>query len=82
MSHVHGVERADIYPASQSQTSYKQLSQLQHPFYCEVWRMLSKKERIDKEALFWVLMAQGPTLIAACEAVGVHRRTGRRWRQP
>lgn len=29
MSHVHGVERADIYPASQSQTSYKQLSQTQ-----------------------------------------------------
>lgn len=27
MSHVHGVERADNYPASQSQTSYKQLSQ-------------------------------------------------------
>jgi hypothetical protein len=25
-----GVERADIHPASQSQTSYKQLSQLQH----------------------------------------------------
>jgi transposase, IS30 family len=43
--------------------------------------MLSKKERIDKEARFWVLMAQGSTLIAACEAVGVDRRTGRRWRQ-
>jgi IS30 family transposase len=54
---------------------------LQHPFYCEVLQMLSKKERIDKEARFWVLMAQGSTLIAACEAVGVDRRTGRRWRQ-
>ena len=43
--------------------------------------MLSKKERIDKEARFWVLMAQGSTLIAACEAVGVDRRTGRHWRQ-
>ncbi|MET4096765.1 hypothetical protein [Arthrobacter sp. UYCu712] len=28
--------------------------------------MLSKKERIEKEARFWVLMAQGSTLIAAC----------------
>jgi IS30 family transposase len=36
--------------------------------------MLSKKDRIDKEARFWVLMAQGSTLIAACEAVGVDRR--------
>ncbi|XAS69455.1 IS30 family transposase [Micrococcaceae bacterium Sec5.7] len=43
--------------------------------------MLSKKERIEKEARFWVLMAQGSTLIAACEAVGVDRRTGRHWRQ-
>ena len=31
--------------------------------------MLSKKERIDKEAQFWVLMAKGSTLTAACEAV-------------
>ncbi|MET4097726.1 hypothetical protein ABIB51_004684, partial [Arthrobacter sp. UYCu712] len=37
--------------------------------------MLSKKG-----ARFWVLMAQGSTLIAACEA-GVDRRTGRHWRQ-
>ena len=43
--------------------------------------LLSKKERIDKEAQFWVLMAKGSTLTAACEAVGVNRRTGRRWRQ-
>lgn len=43
--------------------------------------MLSKNQRIEKEARFWVLMAQGSTLIAACEAVGVDRRTGRRWRQ-
>ncbi|WP_370449033.1 helix-turn-helix domain-containing protein [Cryobacterium sp. Hb1] len=26
-------------------------------------------------------MAQGSTLTAACDAVGVNRRTGRRWRQ-
>ena len=43
--------------------------------------MWSKKELIDKQAEFWVLMARGSTLIAACEAVGVDRRTGRRWRQ-
>lgn len=43
--------------------------------------MHSKTERISREAHFWVLMAQGSTLIAACNAVGVDRRTGRRWRQ-
>jgi len=43
--------------------------------------MWSKKELIDKQAEFWVLMARGSTLIAACEAVGVDRRSGRRWRQ-
>jgi transposase, IS30 family len=43
-----------------------------------VW---SKKELIDKQAQFWVLMAKGSTLIAACDAVGVNRRTGRHWRQ-
>ncbi|MDJ0317380.1 IS30 family transposase, partial [Arthrobacter antibioticus] len=43
--------------------------------------MHSKTDRIVKEAQFWVLMAQGSTLIAACNAVGVDRRTGRCWRQ-
>ncbi len=43
--------------------------------------MWSQKELIDKQAQFWVLMAQGSTLIAACDAVGVNRRTGRHWRQ-
>ncbi len=43
--------------------------------------MWSKKELIDKRARFWVLMAQGSTLQAACDAVGVDRRTGRHWRQ-
>lgn len=43
--------------------------------------MHSKTERIAKEARFWVLMSQGSTLSAACNAVGVDRRTGRRWRQ-
>jgi len=31
--------------------------------------MSSKKELIEKQARFWVLMAQGSTLIAACDAV-------------
>ena len=43
--------------------------------------MSSKKELIDKQAQFWVLMARGSTLTAACEAVGVSRATGRHWRQ-
>jgi len=43
-----------------------------------VW---SKKELIDKRAEFRVWMARGSTLIAACDAVGVDRRTGRHWRQ-
>ena len=43
--------------------------------------MWSKKELIDKQARFWVLMAGGSTLTAACEAVGVNRVSGRRWRQ-
>jgi len=43
--------------------------------------MSSKKELIDKQARFWVLMAGGSTLTAVCEAVGVSRATGRHWRQ-
>ncbi len=43
--------------------------------------MWSKTELIDKQAPFWVLMSQGSTLQAACDAVGVDRRTGRHWRK-
>ena len=43
--------------------------------------MWSKKELIEKQARFWVLMAAGSTLQAACDAVAVNRRTGRAWRQ-
>jgi len=43
-----------------------------------VW---SKKELIDKQAEFWVRLGGGCTLQAACDAVGVDRRTGRRWRR-
>ena len=37
--------------------------------------MWLKKDLIDKQARFWVLMAQGSTLVAACDTVGVNRRT-------
>lgn len=43
--------------------------------------MWSKPELIEKQARFWALMSQGSTLRAACDAVGVNRRTGRRWSQ-
>ncbi len=43
--------------------------------------MWSKKELVDKQAEFWVVLARGATLQAACDAVGVNRRSGRRWRQ-
>ena len=43
--------------------------------------MSFKKDLIDKQARFWVLMAGGSTLTAACEAVGVNRKSGCRWRQ-
>lgn len=43
--------------------------------------MWSKKEIREKKARFWVLMAAGSTLQAACDAVGVDRVSGRRWRQ-
>jgi len=43
--------------------------------------MSSKQELIDKQPRFWGLIAGGSTLTAACEAVGVHRATGRKWRR-
>ncbi len=43
--------------------------------------MWSNKELIDKRAEFSVVLARGSTLQAACDAVGVNRRTGRHWRQ-
>ncbi|EON22201.1 integrase catalytic subunit [Nocardioides sp. CF8] len=43
--------------------------------------MWSTKELIEKQARFWVVIASGSTLQAACDAVGVDRRTGRRWRR-
>jgi len=41
--------------------------------------MLLKKDLIDKQARFWVLMAGGSTLGPV--TVGVSRATGRKWRQ-
>ncbi len=35
--------------------------------------MWSKKELVDKQAGFWVVLARGATLQAACDAVGVNR---------
>ena len=43
--------------------------------------MSLKKDLIDKQARFWVLMAGGATLTRASETVGVSRATGRKWRQ-
>jgi IS30 family transposase len=42
-----------------------------------VW---SKKQLVEKKAEFWVQMGRGHKLQAACDAVGVDRQTGRRWR--
>ena len=43
--------------------------------------MSLKKDLIDKQARFWVVMASGATLTGASETVGVSRATGRKWRQ-
>ena len=43
--------------------------------------MSLKKDLIDKQARFWVLMAGGSTLTGASETAGVSRATGRKWRQ-
>ena len=43
--------------------------------------MWSKKELVEKQARFWVLVSQGSTWQGACDAVGVNRATGRHWRQ-
>ncbi|MDT7707432.1 MAG: hypothetical protein QOG20_3039 [Pseudonocardiales bacterium] len=47
-------------------------------WWCAVW---SRRELVDMEAGFWVELGAGKTLQAACDAVGVDRRTGRRWRR-
>ena len=42
--------------------------------------MWSKRQLVEKKAEFWVQMGRGCKLQAACDAVGVDRQTGRRWR--
>jgi hypothetical protein len=42
-------------------------------YRCEVLWMWSKKELIEKQARFWLVIAGGSTLQAACDAVGVDR---------
>jgi IS30 family transposase len=42
-----------------------------------VW---STRQLVEMRAEFWVQMGRGACLQAACDAVGVNRRTGRRWR--
>ena len=54
---------------------------LQHRSDVRCCNMALKQDRIDRQARFWVLMAGGSTLTAACEAVGVNRKSGCRWRQ-
>jgi IS30 family transposase len=43
--------------------------------------MWSKDALVQKRERFWTLVAAGSTSSSACDAVGVNRRTGRRWRQ-
>ena len=42
-----------------------------------VWQ----QEQLERQARFWERIRQGKTNIAACEAVGVERRQGYRWRK-
>ena len=42
--------------------------------------MWTKKQLVEKKAAFWVELGKGACLQAACDAVGVDRQSGRRWR--
>jgi IS30 family transposase len=44
--------------------------------------LMSKWQQVqaERQAMFWKLIRQGKSLTAACEAVGVERRQGYRWR--
>jgi hypothetical protein len=39
-----------------------------------------RKRRLELEAAYWELLQNGIGTIAACEAVGIGRKTGYRWR--
>ena len=40
-----------------------------------------QRKQLDRQARFWELIRKGKTNTAACEAVGVERRQGYRWRK-
>jgi IS30 family transposase len=42
-----------------------------------VWQQMQR----ERQARFWELIGKGWTNTAACEAVGVQRRQGYRWRK-
>jgi transposase len=42
-------------------------------------RVWSKVEQVANKERFWSLVVSGVSVTAACEDLGVHRRTGRRW---
>jgi hypothetical protein len=79
---------ADIYPASQSQTSYNQYSQSQHVSI--FGSCIGSRQDAPAKARFWGktaepghyirLMKQGPNSSEACRIVGRGRKTGSHWR--
>lgn len=42
-------------------------------------RVWTRTEQVKNKAKFWELITSGSSAASACEALGVHRRTGRRW---
>jgi hypothetical protein len=42
-------------------------------------RVWSREEQVDNRVRFWELLKTGTSIAAACEMLGVSRRTGRRW---
>ena len=42
-------------------------------------RVWSKEEQVANRDRFWSMVGSGVSVTAACEDLGVTRRTGRRW---
>jgi len=42
-------------------------------------RVWSKEEQVSNRDRFWSMLGSGVSVTAACEDLGVNRRTGRRW---
>jgi len=40
-----------------------------------------RKRNLEKERLYWDLLASGSGTVEACREVGIGRRTGLRWRR-